>query len=263
MAQYPIADKLYRNAAIHCATLAITQDVENEAHWPKMAQPNAALRNGTITFVKTNGRTYGITCQHVVKHYRDVVAASGNVGTYSMRTMKNGFYVVIDRFMQPSPQFGETRPDIAIREICSKHISFIGKEAMNIDTMKDIPEDIKHAYAVGFPEGMKYHKPDGQLGYRVSLPQVEILAELSRRPDSRFTMFSEIKKPACGISYSGMSGGPIFWSTNEGDYGILGIIYEGAPGKDNKTIYVYGELASPHVIREWIAQCDSWSLEHR
>jgi hypothetical protein len=168
--------------------------------------------------------------------------------------MLNGFYVVMDCFVQPHAQFGDSVPDITIREINPDHVAHVGKEAMDLDAMKEAPEDICHAYAVGFPEKLKYHRYDNQPGYRVSLPQVEILAELQGRPHRRLTMFSELQKPAPDIDYSGMSGGPIFWST-EDEYGILGIIYEGGPGEGNETIYVYSEIATPDVIKSWIAQC--------
>jgi hypothetical protein len=254
MVDYPITGKLQKNPAIHCATLVVTQNISTGHGWPQLAQPDAALRNGTLTFVRYGGRTYAITCHHVVQHFREVLAASGDASSHSMRTMLNGFYVVMDRFIQPHPQLGEAAPDIAIREINPDHIAKIGKEAMDLDAMKEPPEDIRHAYAVGFPEKLKYHKHDEQPEYRVSMPQVEILAELPRRPNRRFTMFSELGEPALDIDYSGMSGGPIFWST-EDDYGILGIIYEGGPGEDKKRIYVYGEIATPDVIKNWIAQC--------
>lgn len=254
MTQFPIAGKLGMNAAIHCATLVVTQNVLTSANWPKMAQPDSALRNGTLTFVKSEGRTFGITCHHVVKHYRDVVAASGGEGSYSMRTMLNGFYVVIDRFVQPENAYGEPEIDVAIREVREDFIAHLGKEALDLDVMLDPPDSMRHALAVGFPEKLKYHKIDDQPGYRVSMPQVEILAELPGRPDRRFTMFSELQKPAQDIDYSGMSGGPIYWSTEE-SYGIVGIIYEGGPSSDLNSIYVYGELATPEIIRGWIAQC--------
>jgi hypothetical protein len=254
MVDYPIAEKLHKNAAIHCVALAVTPNVITGSGWPQLAQPNAALRNGTLTFVKSGGRTYGITCQHVIQHYRDVLAASGNPGSHTMRTMLNGFYVVMDCFVFPHAQFGDSVPDIAIREISPDHVVRIGKEALDLDAMKEAPEDMRHAYAVGFPEKLKYHRYDNQPGYRVSLPQVEILAELQARPHWRFTMFSELQKPAPDINYSGMSGAPIFWST-ENEYGILGIIYAGGPGEDNERIYVYGEIATPNVIKSWIAQC--------
>jgi hypothetical protein len=199
MVDYAIADKLHDNPAKHCATLAITQNVIAGPDWPQLAQPDAALRNSTLTFVKSGGCTYGITCQHVVQHYRNVLAASGDPGSHTMRTMLNGFHVVMDRFVQPHAQLGEPDPDIAIREISPEHVAHIGKIAMDLDAMKEAPEDIRHAYAVGFPEKLKYPKHDDQPGYRVSLPQVEILAELPRRPDRRFTMFSVLEKPAADI----------------------------------------------------------------
>ena len=112
MVQYPIADSLHRNAAIHCATLAVTENLIAGQEWPQIAQPSAALRNGTLTFVKSGGRTYGITCQHVIQHYRSVLAASGEPDSHTMRTMVNGFYVVLDRFVQPHAQFGDPSPDV-------------------------------------------------------------------------------------------------------------------------------------------------------
>lgn len=251
-----IPDQLRDNPAIHCATLAITQNVLTGQGWPKFAEPEAALRNGTLTFVKSAGRTYAITCQHVVQHYRSVLSGSGQEFSHSMRTMINGFYHVQDRFIQPHAQHGDPSPDIAIREINPAHIAHIGKQPLDLDALSEPPENIRHAYAVGFPEALKYNKHDAgdRFGYRVSMPQVEILAEISRRPDRRFTMFSELVKPAPDIDYSGMSGGPIFWSTDD-EYGLLGIVYEGGPGQGNGSIYVHGELATPEIIRTWIAQC--------
>ena len=253
MVKYPVPKNLHLNAAIHCATLVVTQDIDTTTSWPQAAQPDAALRNGTLTFVKSEGRTYGITCQHVVQHYRNVLKASGGK-SHSMRTMVNGFYIVLDRFVQSHGQFCESDPDIAIREINSDHVAHIGKVAIDLDTTTIAPENMQHAYAVGFPERMKYNKCDDGVRYRVSMPQLQILAEMPRRPDRRFTMFSELPSPAIAVDYSGMSGGPIFWTT-ENDYGILGIIYEGGPGDGNNSIYVYGELATPETIKSWIAQC--------
>lgn len=117
-----------------------------------------------------------------------------------------------------------------------------------------LPQRISYGYAIGHPETMKYRIQENT-GFRVSMPQVEILAELQAVPTGRFTMFSEIDNIPENIDYSGMSGGPIFWSTSE-HYGMLGIIYEGGKGAElsNKSIYVFGELATAEVIKEWIAQ---------
>ena len=56
-----------------------------------------------------------------------------------------------------------------------------------------------------------------------------------------------------------MSGGPIFWTT-ESEYGIFGTIYEGGVGSafsDGKSVYVYGESATPEVIKGWIRQIEA------
>lgn len=256
MVDYPIVEQLYQNPGIHCATLAITRNVVSGFGRSQFAEPTATLRNGTLTFARSGGRTYAITCQHVVQHYRDALKESGEEFSHSMRTMLNGFYHVQDRFIQPSAQLGDQPPDIAIREINPDHIARIGKRPLDLDAFKEPPEKIRHAYAVGFPEALKYnkHDADDQFGYRVSMPQVQILAELSHRPDRRFAMFSELEKPALDIDYSGMSGGPIFWSSAD-EYGILGIIYEGGPSENNGAIYVYGELATPDLIKRWIGEC--------
>jgi len=171
-----------------------------------------------------------------------------------MRTMLNGFHIVQDRFIQPTAQFGDTAPDIAIREINPDHVAHIGKVPIDLDALSGAPPDIRHAYAVGFPEQLKYHKHDDKPGYRVSMPNVVVIAELPDLPIRRFAMFSELDTPPHDIDYSGMSGGPIFWTTND-TYGLLGIIYEGGPGQQADTIYVYGELATPELVRSWIGQC--------
>lgn len=88
------------------------------------------------------------------------------------------------------------------------------------------------------------------------MPQVEILAGINGLPSSRFVMFSELENKPAQADYSGMSGGPIFWST-ESHYVILGIIYEAGVGtelSDRNSIYVYGELATPQIIKGWLNQ---------
>jgi hypothetical protein len=170
--------------------------------------------------------------------------------------MLAGFYLVLDRFVQPSDQFGEQPPDVAIRELKPEFVAHIGKSPLDLDASKEPPSDVAHALGVGFPESLKYNKNDGTGFHRVVMPQVEVLAELSGRPSRRFTMFSELEQPAPDIDYSGMSGGPIFWA-EKNDYGILGIIYEGGAGEENSTIYLFGELATPAVIKGWIEQIRS------
>ncbi len=128
---------------------------------------------------------------------------------------------ILDRFIQPNSQFGNPVIDIAIRELDPDLLSVIGKIPMDLDIQIEAPQAISHGYAVGFPETMKYKKMEDQVGYRISMPQVEILAEINGFPSGRFSLCSELDNQPRQTDYSGMSGGPIFWST-ENNYGILG-----------------------------------------
>jgi hypothetical protein len=250
---YPICGALGANAAKHCAALVVTESFELGANIvPQLARPKETLRNGTLTFVSNRGRTFGITCKHVVQHYRDLTAASGE-GAYSMRTMLNGFYVVMDRFKIPQPQYGDGPLDIAIREVTPEFTAKLGKEPFDLDACPDMPSEIRHGYAVGFPETLKRRVQTDPLGYKVSMPQLEVLAELRHTPTSRFQLFSELSEPPTHSDFSGMSGGPIFWST-ETEYGMLGITYEGDVGSDGRSIHIFGEFAARDTILDWIAQ---------
>jgi len=257
--QYPVCDLLTDDASVHCAALVVTENLTRDAEGNlNFSQPSHDLRNGTLTFVKTRGKIYGITCWHVIEHFRKQLMVSGNPHSHSMRTMVNGFYIVHDRFIRPEPQFGDPALDIAIRELKDEFVSAIGKVPIDLDASNVAPAQIGHGYAIGFPESLKYRKDEEDKGYRVSMPQVEILAEIERMPMRRFALFSELKVAPKHIDFSGMSGGPIFWSTEE-SYGIYGIIYEGGVGDQTasgNTIYVYGELATPAVIHDWVAQIE-------
>lgn len=258
---YPICKKLEQDGHKRCAALVVTKNLINNGRgpfgWPRFVQPSDELRNATITFFGSNGRVYGITSWHVVQYYRKSISQTGNPGSHSMRTMVNGFYVVIDRFIRPNPVYGNPKLDIVIRELNPEFPRKIGKEIINLDNAPVEPGEIKHAYAIGFPESLKYKRFEKNgFFYRVSMPHVSVLAEIDGFPKQRFSLFSELKKPPEHRDFSGMSGGPIFWSTGE-EYGILGINYETATGSKlfgENSIQLFGELATPNIIREWIEQ---------
>lgn len=256
--KYAVYDKLLNNSSIHCASLAITKDVIDcgASNIPQFAQPSDELENGTITFVKHKEKVYGITCSHVVNALRKNIASSDDCSSYSMRIMVNGFYVVLDRFFRPNPMLGCDPLDIEIRELNPKLLEKIGKTPIDLDLPQNEPQPITHGYAVGFPTAMKYKKEE-QFGYRISLPQIEILAEIDPvyEVNGRFVVRSTLDEAPIQSDYSGMSGGPIFWTT-EDTYGILGIIYEGDV-KFGTTVCIFGELAKPDVIKGWIDELNT------
>lgn len=260
MKQFPVCDFFKGNDVLHCAALVITPNLsEDERGRKNFSQPSDKIKNGTITFVEFAGKTYGITCWHVIESYRKAEEIHGQY-SHTMRTMVNGFYVVMDRFIRPTPEFGHPALDIAIREIKPEHPKRIGKVPIVLESQPDAPTELHHAIAVGFPTDLKYKKYENDAYHKVSMPHVSILAELNGHvPTQRFTMFSELQDKPDVLDFSGASGGPIFWST-ENNYGILGIIYESVAGSEligDKAIHVSGELATKEIIKGWIQQYHS------
>jgi len=150
---YQLCESLVENESIHCAALVITENFfKDENGHLQPAQPSEKFRNGTITFITSEGKVYGITCFHVVKFYRKRVEESGNDCSHSMRTMVNGFYEIMDTFIRPKQEFGQSKLDIAIRELNPGLLDAIGKRAIDLDSAATNPEDVKFGYAVGFPE---------------------------------------------------------------------------------------------------------------
>lgn len=251
--QFNICTELGKNPARFCAAIAVVPAMDTASRLPQFTQPSEKHRSGTITFVRSGGRSFGITCWHVVEILRD---ANGAGSQHHLRTMLNGFYVVQDRFIRPSETLGQQCPDVAIREMHSDFARALGKEELNLDAMPETPRDVSFGYAVGFPENLKRRlEEDG--GYRVAMPQCSVLAEINRQPNQRFAIHSSVQREdVANENFSGMSGGPIFWS-DASSFGIYGIVYEGnatLASPDSADIFIFGELATPETIRSWISQ---------
>lgn len=255
---YPLSTKLNENSSRHCSTLAITESLVNGKFGIQVGHPDEKSRNGTLTFVTTEGKTFGITCWHVIEHLRELIEESGKGNSHSLYTMTPRPYIVIDRFIRPTSNSEFHQLDIAIRQVRADFVKALGKESIDLDNQAMI-ENIEFGYAVGFPEELKYIKDNSNPNKTlISLPTVSILAEIERQPDSKFMLFSEFDEPQGYDTYSGMSGGPIFWST-EDTYGIFGITYEANPTNfagEKMGIMLAGELATPETIKHWISQID-------
>jgi hypothetical protein len=255
--KYSICPQLWENTSIHCATIAVSESIINDGNGVKIGTPNSDSRNGTLTFIESGGKVFGITCWHVVDYLRRQIEKSGNPYSHSFFTMPVRPYVVVDSFIRPGSLTEYHELDIGIRQVKRDFVSEIGKKAINID-FQSIPDFLKFGIAVGFPEGLKYKKDvilenNSQI---ISLPTVSILAEIGDFPKEKFILYSEFENVDHHDSYSGMSGGPIMWS-NENEYGIFGITYEASKCEglgDGKSIMVAGELATPESIKHWISQ---------
>lgn len=256
--QYPITDKLNKNPSRHCATIAVTESlVEGRHGLLQVGQPDEKSRNGTLTFVKSEGKTFAITCWHVIDYYHKLLDDSNDRYSHSLYTMTPRPYIVVDGFIRPRSESEYHELDIAIIQVRKDFVKALGKEPIDLDDQKQ-PQTIEFGLAVGFPEGLKYEKEDAPNPQKkiISLPTLSIIAEIEQKPNQRFTLFSEFDKVQGYETYSGMSGSPIFWST-EDDYGIYGITYEANSSnftEHGKSIMLAGELATPDVIKHWISQ---------
>ena len=244
--EYPVCEELRKNASKHCVSLfVIEQSVK--------AHPTTEHANGTMTIVAFEGRILGVTCQHVVNIVLDRNREAA-APKFDLATVINSFYFVShERFVQPDGDaIGSKPPDIAIRELHPAFPAAIGKIPFALDGRR-APPGIEHAVAVGYPTGIK--EKDGM---RVAIPCVMAIAELRGVSESMVQSFSILKAPPEIKSFSGMSGGPMFWSDDQ-TYGLLGITYEGvdpeSPGLiPDPRIHLLAEAVSAERFTQWVKQ---------
>lgn len=246
MSLYPVPDNFFSESSKHCTALFIdTLKVGT--------QPDKTDLNATLTFVEFKNKVYGITCSHV--------ASKENRPTFV--TLTHSKRCIINEFFYPQHEIPtENHPDIAIRQIHPDFPQAVGKIPVKIQ-QQHFPDlgTIRHAVAVGYPTKEK-QKVGVQNGYRIAMPCVHALAEISsiNRDSGKLSLYSELDQTVQVKDFSGMSGGPVFWST-EKDYGLFGIIYEALPPNppDNSLgggprINIQAELVMPERFKGWISQ---------
>jgi hypothetical protein len=230
--------------------------------------------NGTVTFIKFNGRHYACTNKHVVNA---VQSSSINPGAsdptaalmfgravlnFSDHT-PNGF-----RSSFRSPVFTDYRPspDISISpiDVSWELIARNGKKAIDLDKWEEPPWDtVKMCVAVGYPTEHKVIKDE-----TVAATVLLVLAELAStitHVSNEFTMCSTLEEPH-GYFFSGISGGPIFAMSKEGKHTIIGMTFESALSNDRRPseadsfagpndILIRGLPISPQRFSHWLRLC--------
>ena len=257
MPLFPKPDGFDENTCRHCAALFIVKGAVG-------FRPSSHYRNGTITFVECDDITYGVTCRHVVEILRKNIGKTADQ-SWVFATFVNRTIYIIDRFESPKEtSFVPVREvDISIRQIHPDFPDAIGKKAFKLSANYEIPFDkISHGIAVGFPEAEQFEKEIGDIpGYQVAMPCVYALAEKIPGGDS-FSLFSELEETPKVKSFSGMSGGPIFWTTEDDKYGLYGISYEASdpvrsddPNESIDTgprIWIKGEKIAYYRFKSWV-----------
>jgi hypothetical protein len=247
--EFVLCDDLAINGCKHCATLFI---VDQRARLAPQVDDSSA----TITFVRFKGRTFGITCKHVVESLRNRIVGSNNEGSHVFMLDLRKRLIVVDRFIFPRGDWISPAPDIAIRELRPNLPEYIGKVTLDVEKVSVPPlRDIKFAVAVGFPDKLKEKRSDA-LGDRIAMPCVHALAENISSDGSSFSLRSELKDTPGVRDLSGLSGGPIYW-TDANNYGLLGITYESAPMDTfagSAAVHIIGHLADLETMERWTTQ---------
>ena len=232
-----VAEPLAR-AGRHCATIA---RLKYRSELDRGLVPNAGEPTGTVTFVSYEGRTYAVTAAHVISTFDNLRKAEGRDLEGYHVPAKPGV-AIAGPFLTPphSDLFGGRTLDVAICPVNSSLPGRVGKEAFAIDANGDPSWPVSHALAVGFPTDSKLDLPEAG-GVRLGMRCVHALAEGvgGSGTSDQVQFYSELPERPELVSLSGMSGGPVFWSTEEG-FGLVGFVKEALdvepkPGED--TLY--------------------------
>jgi hypothetical protein len=187
--------------------------------------PTSSEPTATVTFVRFEGEVYALTAKHVVLELDRWLAKSGRLAGAYFCPANRGFRLS-GPFISPPALFPQRDPDVALLKVTEKHLSRLGKEAFEILPATEMPWPPTHGRAYGFPTVDKNAVTD-TLGERLAMPSVEVVAEcISTGSDSDQIQFhSDLSEPVERGSLSGLSGGAVFWSS-EDQYGLAGIVKE-------------------------------------
>jgi hypothetical protein len=249
---FPVSEPLRRTGCKHCVSLFLLEKRYD-------AVPTPEHHNATLTLIEFEGRLYGVTCRHVVQTLATLNAEAGREA-YGFATVINRLLVIGNRFVHPEgdPDPRPGRPDIAIRELHPDFPKAIGKVPL---CLRPAPpwDKLTHAIAVGYPTGIKESVVE-ERGRRVGIPCVHALAEQISPPGNSFQLFSALPDSPGIASFSGMSGGPVYWSSPD-EYGLLGLMYEAGPPEppvgglaEGPRIQIFAETVTPERFALWVSR---------
>lgn len=219
MTQFSKHDDLV-GASRYVAAIAAWAHRTNRGLLPMPSDPTA-----TVTFVRFEGEIYALTAKHVVEELDLWVAKIGHLaGTYFCPA--NQGVMLSGPFVTPPPLFPHRAPDVALLKVHEKHLSRLGKVAFDLLPEVEMPWPPTHGIAIGFPTFDKSAVTEAG-GERLGMRSVEAVAEcISTNSDSDQILYhSDLPDPLERGSLSGLSGGVVFWSTDE-QYGLAGIVKE-------------------------------------
>jgi len=233
-------------------------------------------RNGTLTFIEHEKKVYGITCRHVIdqldkanaiikknfreKHKIDNVPLEALFHLFIPNQLKQ-LHVASHFINIPGDEFTGEYPDISIAQINPNILKEIGREPIALSETPNIITQNQPGFcgiATGYPEQKRNIKPSNS---KQGLNDLAISVMVACAPfnifnDRSIQLFAEIEDDPDLDNLSGMSGGPIFWST-QNDWGFAGIMTKARDIKSKTnyetivqgpTIWIDGEKINHDII---------------
>ncbi|WP_155626014.1 hypothetical protein [Burkholderia vietnamiensis] len=221
-------------ASTHCEPIYLMRNRRGEVH-------NEATESATITYVKFNGKYYGLTCAHVADAREGGLAGKpflvptvwGLSGKgFAFRAGSKNALAGEFRFLE-RPRYGNRRLDIAIAPLSDDfirlHMQTKGKVPLDLDKWEELDWSLVRTCATwGYPNRQK-----SSSGAVVSAKLLTTILALQSQPMSfdrdEFLLASSLPE-SVGTSFSGLSGSAIYCLHSDGCITPVGIIYEGMPG---------------------------------
>lgn len=239
------------------------------------------VRNGTLTLIEFNNIEYGITCGHVLDALESFNTTNDRMMSkycelplppiakyHFFVSMNNHQYHVNANFHKAPVEYGMPRPDIAIAKLPPNFVKLIGKKCIN---MKDWPDEAVlndsslTGIACGYPEMNRTSRDTDKLGLKtLGKGFISLVAKFDALAKDKIRIIDIIDNTNGVNILSGISGGPMFWSTNN-DWGLAGIIKQGSDlipkieSENENQVYepainVVAEVVTKEKMKFWINQ---------
>lgn len=228
------------------------------------------LQNATMTLIRRRGRLFGVTCKHVnveLRSEREVDQApklktgqllSGNLIINLSSWTSEG----LKSLMLHTSDDAGADPDIAICDLTNLEWFFKekGKKPIELDSWEEPKwSELYDGIAAGFPTEHKYF-----CGDTLKMSETCVVAgieSLFSHNDETFVLTSSLKQPH-KMTFSGMSGGPIFAMKDEHQAIPVGILFQGDPSTSHRNeglfagprdILIRAMTLTPERFEKWLS----------
>ena len=218
--EYVFADQAM-NSCEYCAVIG---RYKYRAEMMRGVLPTPDEPTATVSFIEFGGRTYAVTAAHVINTFENQREKEGIRFEGYFCPAKPGV-AILGPFVQPPEDFQGRRPDVAICPVDSLLPPHIGKRPFVVVRGADPTLPVSHAMAIGFPTAAKHDFVDAH-GVKLRMQCVQAVAEgVGFGGSDQVQFYSELERLPESGSLSGMSGGPVLWSTDT-NFGLLGFVKE-------------------------------------